>query len=320
MRWLRVVAAVLLLGAAVTLAGPQRVWAALSRAHPGWVLAGLACAAGANLVCALRWRELCRWLGLPVSRGWSVSAYFQGVAVNALLPGAIVGGDVLRAVLLRRLGHPGLEAGLSVLLDRLSGLWMLFVLGAAAVAWGTAGAPTTASDALGTAARGLGLPSLAAAATVAAAALLALPWLALRVTLRWRTGPAAGRLERLRARLAGQGIARPFAIQAAMSGVVQALAVVSLLCATRALGVDLPAWVIAATAVPIFLMATLPVSFGGWGTREAAAAVALGAFGVPASAAIGASVLVGAYALVQAIGGWRALRGGPPLRGPDDPG
>lgn len=320
MRWLRVAAGLLLLGAAVALAGPRRVWAALSHADPRWVLAGLTCAVAASLVCALRWRALCCWLGIPVARGWAVSAYFQGVAVNALLPGAIVGGDVLRAVLLRRLGHPGLEAGLSVLLDRLSGLWMLFVLGAAAVAWGTSETPDPATEILGAAlARAPGLPSPAIAAGIATAALLALPWLGLLLLLRGRSRAASSRLRGLRAHLAHQGIARPYAVQATMSGVVQALSVASLLCATRALGVDLPAWVIAATAVPIYLMATLPVSFGGWGTREAAAAVALGAFGVPASLAITASVLVGAYALVQAIGGWRALRGAPPVRRAEAP-
>jgi len=42
------------------------------------------------------------------------------------------------AVALRRSGQGALEAGLSVLLDRLSGLWMLWVLAALAAAWGMA--------------------------------------------------------------------------------------------------------------------------------------------------------------------------------------
>jgi uncharacterized membrane protein YbhN (UPF0104 family) len=61
---------------------------------------------------------------------------------------------------------------------------------------------------------------------------------------------------------------------------------------------------VAVAAVPIFLMATLPVSFGGWGTREAAAAITLGALGTPAAVAVTGSVVYGAYALVQALGGW----------------
>jgi uncharacterized membrane protein YbhN (UPF0104 family) len=45
------------------------------------------------------------------------------------------------------------------------------------------------------------------------------------------------------------------------------------------------------------------VSFGGWGTREAAAALSLGAFGVPAPVAVAISLLYGLFALAQAIVG-----------------
>src|SRR6478752_3180618 len=48
------------------------------------------------------------------------------MTMNVLLPGATVSGDVLRAYQLGRLGHNTLlRAGASVLLDRLSGLWIL---------------------------------------------------------------------------------------------------------------------------------------------------------------------------------------------------
>lgn len=315
LRWLRVPAAVLLLGAAVALAGPQRIWEALSQSDPGWILLGLACATAANLVCALRWRALYRWLGLETPAGWAIGTYFQGVAVNALLPGAVVGGDVLRAWRLRRLGHPGLEAGLSVVLDRLSGLWMLVVLGATAFALGMSGQPDGAASALLQAWPVLdGLP-LAEISLAAAAALLAAPWVALQLAWRLPVSRGAGAAARVRSALARRGLSRPFLEQVALSAVIQALAIGALLCSARALDVALPAWAIAAAAVPVFLMATLPVSFGGWGTREAAAVIALGAFGVPAAAAVGASVLFGGYALVQALAGWRAVRG--PTR-PDD--
>lgn len=115
------------------------------------------------------------------------------------------------------------------------------------------------------------------------------------------------RLARLRQAMRGHGVAGPYALQAGLSLAVQALSVGALACAARSLGVGLPAWAIAAAAVPIFVMATLPVTFGGWGTREAAAAVALGAFGADASLAVTASVIYGAYALVQALGGAAGL-------------
>ena len=64
-------------------------------------------------------------------------------------------------------------------------------------------------------------------------------------------------------------------------------------------GVALPASVWAWAIAPVFLMAALPVSVGGWGTREAAAVAALAPFGVAASAAVGVGVVYGVYGLAQ---------------------
>lgn len=304
LRWLRVPAAVALLAGAIFFAGPQRVWDALSRADPGWLLTGLSSAVAANLVSALRWRALCQWLGMRTSAAWSVAVYFQGVAVNALLPGAVVGGDLLRALRLRGAGHPGLEAGLSVLLDRISGLWMLIVLGAIALAFGLHRADLPASAALVQAWTSILPLHPAVLALLAALALLLLPWIALQGLLRLRAPKVQDQLHRLQASLARQDPRAAYAVQAVLSAVVQVFSTGALFCALRALGEDLPVWAVAAAAVPIFLMATLPVSFGGWGTRETAAAITLGAFGTPGAIAITASVIYGVYALIQALGGW----------------
>lgn len=48
-------------------------------------------------------------------------------------------------------------------------------------------------------------------------------------------------------------------------------------------------------------MAALPVSVGGWGTREAAAVAALAPFGVPAVLAVGVGLLYGVFALGQGL-------------------
>ena len=52
-----------LLAAVLALADPARVLAQLRQAHIGWLLAGLAAGIASNLVSALRWRALARWLG-----------------------------------------------------------------------------------------------------------------------------------------------------------------------------------------------------------------------------------------------------------------
>ena len=86
---------------------------------------------------------------------------------------------------------------------------------------------------------------------------------------------------------------------------VQVLSAAALAAGAWALGVQATwsAWVFA--MAPIFLLAALPVSVGGWGTREAAAVLALAPFGVDAAGAVGAALVYGLYGLVQ--GGAGAL-------------
>ena len=301
--WARIVAAPLLVAAILWWADPSRVVQEVAGADPAWLLAGLAASALANLVSALRWRMLADWLGQRIGVAAAAGIYFRAVAISALLPGAIVGGDIYRAVALNRLGQPALAAGLSVLLDRLSGLWMLLVLGTLAAAWG-------ASDGrLWLMPNALQAPGAIAWAGLAACLLVApvLAMLALRRLLAHGMarfapiGPAWR--ERLAAIARQPAAARQYRLQIVASLAVQSLSIGAFALAGRALGVDLPAWAWAAAAVPVFLMATLPVSFGGWGTREAAAVVALAAFGVPAAPALGASVLYGLFALAQALAG-----------------
>jgi uncharacterized membrane protein YbhN (UPF0104 family) len=296
-----------LLAGVIWLANPARLIGQLRRAQGGWLLAGLAAGIASNVVSAWRWRALAGWLGAPARFADAGRWYFQAVGLNALLPGAVVGGDVYRAVMLGRSGGTPLAASWSVALDRVSGLWLLCAisgLGAAACA-------PVLTPLLG---RVWPLsPGVFAGLCVAATAIwLLLPW-ALLALLRRAAGPGLPRwLEPL-----AQAARRPdgsaqLAVQMLASTLVQALSALALAAGARALGVHLPvaAWAFAAT--PVFLMATLPVSIGGWGTREAAAAAALAPFGVPVATAVGAGLLYGIFTLAQ--GALGALAFGLPKR------
>jgi hypothetical protein len=92
------------------------------------VLAGLL----SNVVSALRWRAIAARLGLSAPRMAMLVLYARGMTANALLPGSPVSGDVVRSVQLSRLGNGAAGAALSVLLDRLSGIWILCALSLAA--------------------------------------------------------------------------------------------------------------------------------------------------------------------------------------------
>jgi hypothetical protein len=289
-----------LLGAVLWLADPARVLGQLRQAQPGWLLAGLAAAIASNIVSAVRWRALARWLGADMNVRDASRWYFQAIGLNALLPGAVLGGDVYRAVVLKRAGQDTLASSWSVVLDRVSGLWMLCAiggLGAAACAPQLAPALRLPSGVfvtlmLGGTALWLLLP-------------LALPWLLRRGRIGWLAPlhTAMGRSD-FHAQLLRQAIA---------SAAVQVLSAAALAAGGLALGVHI-SWAAWAFAIaPVFLMAALPASVGGWGTREAAAVVALAPFGVSAAAAVGTGVVYGLYQLVQ--GAMGALAFGLPGRG-----
>ena len=275
-----------LLVAVIALADPARVLAQLRQAHVGWLLAGLAAAVASNVVSALRWRALARWLGADVSVRDASRWYFQAIGLNALLPGAVLGGDLYRAVVLRRAGQATLASSWSVVLDRVSGLWMLCAIGGLGAA--------LCADVL---APWLRLPAGAFAALMLAgtALWLATPWTLPALLRRW----GVRWLAPLRAAAQRPDFNRQMGWQALASAAVQVLSAAALAGGGLALGVQLPLAAWAFAIAPVFLMAALPVSVGGWGTREAAAVASLAPFGVAAPAAVGVGVIYGLYALVQ---------------------
>ena len=275
-----------LLVAVIALADPARVLAQLRQAHVGWLLAGLAAAVASNVVSALRWRALARWLGADVSVRDATRWYFQAIGLNALLPGAVLGGDLYRAVVLRRAGQATLASSWSVVLDRVSGLWMLCAIGGLGAA--------LCANVL---APWLRLPAGAFAALMLAGTVLwlATPWTLPALLRRW----GVRWLAPLRAAAQRPDFNRQMGWQALASAAVQVLSAAALAGGGLALGVQLPLAAWAFAIAPVFLMAALPVSVGGWGTREAATVAALAPFGVAAAAAVGVGVIYGLYALVQ---------------------
>ena len=283
---LRGLAGVALLGAVVALADPARVLGRLRDADPLWLLVGLLAAIASNLVSALRWRALARWLGADMSVRDACHWYFQAIGLNVLLPGAVVGGDIYRAVVLKRAGQDTLASSWSVILDRVSGLWMLCAIGGLGAA---ACAPQLAPL--------LKIPATPFRwlAVVASVLWLLLPW-----CLPWllRHG-ARGWLAPLKGAVQRPDFNAQIAWQALASAGVQVLSAAALAAGALSLHISQPVAVWAFAIAPIFLMAALPVSVGGWGTREAAAAAALAPFGVVPAAAVGVGLLYGVFALAQ---------------------
>lgn len=284
-------------------ADPTQVAEHLAGAQARWLGAAFALSLSANVASALRWRALARWLGAAVSAPWALRTYFEAAALNTLLPGAVVGGDLYRIHALTRAPLPLAEATLSVLIDRVGGLWLLLVLGLGAASWGLAGgAIAPALDARGAALLPAGLPAWLPLAL--AGLLAALPLVLLRWTRRGvpRPPPPAERWhQRLRALARRPQAEAEYGRQVLWSSAVQILSIGALAAGGAAIGLQLPWWIYAVAAVPAFVLAALPVSFGGWGTREAGAVVAFGAFGVAPPQAIAVALLYGVWALCQGL-------------------
>lgn len=98
----------------------------LFRADVGWLLLTFALIMSSLVIRAFRWFVLLRGLGLEIGLGRLSALYFVGNFFNAFLPTSF-GGDVMRIVEVTR-DVPGEIAAGTVIVDRLTGLLMLFLM------------------------------------------------------------------------------------------------------------------------------------------------------------------------------------------------
>jgi uncharacterized protein (TIRG00374 family) len=104
----------------------EAAWLVVSKADPGWLLAGLAMAGVGNLLSVVRWAVFLRVLKIPLPAWEVLRLSFVGLFFNNFLVGA-VGGDAVKVVWLVVKGHNKTSALLSVLMDRMSGLGALIL-------------------------------------------------------------------------------------------------------------------------------------------------------------------------------------------------
>jgi uncharacterized membrane protein YbhN (UPF0104 family) len=320
---LRLAAALLLTALAVRLVGWERLRGQLRAVDPAWLAAAVFAAGLSQWVSVHRWEMIARIFGLRVRTRALAIAYAQGMTLNVLLPGATLGGDTLRSVRLQALGNPLGESALTVLLDRLSGLWVLCLLSlfsagglAASMAWGAAAPAGPAGGAAGLAP---GLAALAAWLDTDGGRLLylgglllacVLPWLPLRMPRgAARDAEAPGPMSwarRIWRRLCGLhdlALAErgPLARSLWSSLLVQGLCALALWLCARAAGGDVAFWQVQAVAAPIFVAGSLPLSMAGFGARELAALVAFPLAGMGAGLGLAASALYGIVGVILGV-------------------
>ncbi|GAB6164462.1 lysylphosphatidylglycerol synthase transmembrane domain-containing protein [Thermostilla marina] len=113
----------------------QRFFAVLNHAatHWYWLVTALAAAFCAVMITFVRWWMLVRAIGIKFTFREALRLGFVGYLFN-LAPMGLVGGDLVKAVLLAR-GQPGkrAEAVTSVFVDRVLGLYSLFLVATGAI-------------------------------------------------------------------------------------------------------------------------------------------------------------------------------------------
>lgn len=260
----KVAVSALVLAAVVKIVGADRVADAARRLDASAWAVALAAFLATHALAALKWRLFLSLAGGSVPVADVYRAYGAGLFANLCLP-SMIGGDVLRAGLAMEAARRKEPVLLGSIVDRLSDFAGLGILAAA----GLLALPAAAARAGGSgddARRALIVVAAVGVAglIVAAAALRSRPPRTWPTKLRFAFLRAALALRRMRARKAALvgAVLAAAALQAALLGVNVLLG--------RGMGFTPPfaTWLFAWPVAKIVAM--LPVSFGGFGVREAA--------------------------------------------------
>jgi hypothetical protein len=241
---------------------------------------------------ALRW-----WLVIPIVGGQmqlvrAGELTFVGHFFNQVLPTS-VGGDVIRVWEAHRDGMTLEVAGVGVATDRIIGLVGLLLLIVAAQPFlflRLEAAPIIALTVLL-----IGLVAVLGLAAVLLFHRLRLPFEKSRILRAFRDlSEVFSRALVSPARL-GLGLA--------FSVCMHLLVLVAAMTFARDLGIEIPFFDVALILPTVLLIASLPLSLGGWGAREAGLAAGFAVLGYPAEQAIQISVMIGLTNLILGLPG-----------------
>lgn len=288
------------------------MWLVLERVDPGQMIADVSSArvpalAGAVLLLAfqpmlgaVRWHLIMRRFGAPITSRQSVRLTYISTFLNQLVPGGF-GGDAMRMWLSVRAGHQMSHALNGVTFDRLTFFLGLLLTTAVCISALDAYPRITALK--------LPLITVAVIAFVAVAALIMLD--------RLPGALSRFRLIRELGHLAGD--ARMLVLSRRTAAVVLLLSLVSIanLCGSLflfmvAFNVPLLPSLLAASVPPIVLASSLPITVGGWGTREAAVVAMLTTMGTQPEPGVIASIAFGLAGLLISVPGAFYLYGSLP--------
>jgi uncharacterized protein (TIRG00374 family) len=251
-----------------------------------------------TLISITRWWYLLRKVGIPVPWVEAFRLTFIGFFFSSAMPG-MTGGDLVKGFYIaRRSKDARVRAFMSVLVDRVIGLFALGLL-AALVLVPNLGDPR------------FGVPTLIVTTFLGAACLLGVVFLSKRLRKLIRFDAIIGRLP------FSKGIAeidRAVFIYRDHPGPVTLATLISLanhvslvfmaVGIGHAIGIRIPIYQYFMLYPVCLMMASIPLLPGGWGVREASFQAFFGMVGVAATQAVALSILVGLSLL-----GWSLLGG-----------
>ena len=260
----------------------------LAQMQPSWIGLTLALSVAQVAASAWRWRFTAGRLGIELPFSIAVREYYLAMFLNQVIPGGVVG-DVSRAWRHARaqalLGSASGPAVSAVILERASGQVVMAMVALLSVAsWP------------------LGLGVTWWWGMLAVGAVVSGFWYWVRDL---NDTSLVGRFWR-DARLAlFAGLAFP--LQFASSVLVVATYLITYVLAARAIGVETPLLVLAPLVAPVLLTMLIPVTVGGWGLREGAAALLWGVAGLAAVDGVSISVAYGILVLLSTLPGGLVL-------------
>lgn len=279
---IRVLAGLAVLAGLGMTVGAEAFLAGLRSVDGPSVLAALVIGLVTTVLSAARWWLVARGIGVPLRLGPAVADTYRALFLNSVLPAGVLG-DVHRAV--RHGRHDGGAGARAVVLERVAGQVVVVAAG------------------LGLLVAAPGLDLAIGPAVWGAVALVVVVAVVARCSARVRAG-----LRALASDLRSGVLSRrtwPGVVALSLAGLAGHLAL--FVVAARAAGAQAPLAELVPLLVAALLAMVLPVNVGGWGPREAVAALAFGAAGFGAALGVTVAVAFGVLGLVACLPGAAVL-------------
>lgn len=268
-----------------------QVWQIIQGLHGGILALVLLLLWATCAGIAKRWQLVVRLTDKTVPLSGLVKATFIGVFFNQLLPSS-VGGDFFRILAVRRHGISLNEAVTGVIVDRVFGFLSLGILCLLAI-------PAEGQILLNSDLKWPFLLTLLLLGGVMGGGIILL-----LIPTRWLHYPLTRPLIPLTEMIQRMSSHKALVASILINSLVTSLLLISGL-QVLMMAFDIPlTWGQGAAILPaVLLLASLPISFAGWGLREGTMIVALGVYGVPPETALALSLVYGMLHLASAIPG-----------------